>query len=90
MEITNNSVIKICMGSSCFARGNNENLTLIEDFITKNKLTTKIELIGSRCEDKCAKGPYIKINDTALENIYEGDLTKLLEKQYLIGLEGKK
>lgn len=83
MTINKNSIIKICMGSSCFARGNNENLNILEKFISKNELHAKIELIGSRCEDKCSKGPYIKIDDTDFENIYEADLVKLLEKEYL-------
>ena len=29
------STIKICMGSSCFARGNKRNLKLIEEYIAK-------------------------------------------------------
>ena len=34
--------IKICMGSSCFARGNNENLEIIETFIKENNLEAKM------------------------------------------------
>ena len=30
--------IVICMGSSCFARGNEENLRVIEDFLKSNNL----------------------------------------------------
>ena len=29
--------IVICMGSSCFARGNEENLRIIESFIAENQ-----------------------------------------------------
>lgn len=83
MKIDTDTVIKICMGSSCFARGNNENLDVLENFITKNNLETKIDLIGSRCENKCAKGPLIIIDDKILENITTDNLNKLLEKQYL-------
>ncbi|UKI42762.1 MAG: hypothetical protein L6V95_07880 [Candidatus Melainabacteria bacterium] len=49
--------IKICMGSSSFARGNNENLEIIETFIKENNLEAKYELVGSRCENKCEFGP---------------------------------
>lgn len=83
MNIYNETVIKICMGSSCFARGNNENLIVLENFITKNNLETKIELIGSRCENKCTKGPFIEIDGLNLENINETELKELLKKQYL-------
>ena len=33
--------IVICMGSSCFARGNEENLRVIEDFLKSNNLQVK-------------------------------------------------
>ena len=56
--------IKICMGSSCFARGNEQNLEFIEKYIKENKLEAKIEVFGARCENICEKGPNVIINDT--------------------------
>ena len=38
--------IVICMGSSCFARGNEENLRVIEDFLKSNNLQTDVLLSG--------------------------------------------
>ena len=35
--------IKICMGSSCFARGNDQNLEFIEKYIKENNLELKKE-----------------------------------------------
>lgn len=83
MNTDKKNTIKICMGSSCFARGNNENLHLLEEFIEKNNLDLKVELIGSRCEDMCEKGPYIVIDDVAYENIQEDDLNKILTEKFL-------
>lgn len=54
--------IIVCMGSSCFARGNQQNLDFIEKYIKENNLEAKIELGGSRCEGKCAMGPNIVVN----------------------------
>ena len=31
--------IKVCMGSSCFARGNLDNLNFLESYIKENKFT---------------------------------------------------
>lgn len=61
--------IKICMGSSCFARGNDRNLEFIEKYIKENNLHAQIELTGSRCEGKCACGPNIIINNTEYTNV---------------------
>ena len=55
------STIKVCMGSSCFARGNSKNLQLIQKFISERNLDAEIELTGLRCCDKCSKGPNITI-----------------------------
>ena len=38
--------IKVCMGSSCFARGNLKNLDYIENFIKENNLDADIDLFG--------------------------------------------
>ena len=66
------------MGSSCFARGNNKNLDFIEDYLKKNKLAAKIELIGSRCENKCSKGPNLIIDGQEYQNVTLENLKVIL------------
>lgn len=85
--------IKICMGSACFARGNDKNAEIIEQFIKDNNLDAKIELIGARCENQCADGPNIYINDEKIGNIDEGKIKQILEdlknEQSLSGLHAQ-
>lgn len=66
------------MGSSCFARGNSENLALIEDFIRENNLDAQIDLCGSRCEAICAKGPNIIIDGHSYEEVDTEKLSQIL------------
>lgn len=56
--------IKVCMGSSCFSRGNNKTVEVIEKFIEENKdkIPIEIELYGTLCMNECAKGPVVIIN----------------------------
>lgn len=61
--------LTICMGSSCFARGNNDNLELLEKYIEENNLQDKIELTGARCSNQCSDGPHIFINEKKYDNI---------------------
>ena len=71
--------IKVCMGSACFAKGNQENLEYIKDFIEENGLDAKIKIIGSLCENKCSVGPRIYIDDVEHVQVTRAELIGLLE-----------
>lgn len=71
--------IKVCMGSSCFARGNMNNLEYIEKFISDNNLDTKIELVGEHCQNKCENGPHIFVDGVAYDEVDEEKLKSILE-----------
>lgn len=72
--------IKICMGSACFAKGNQENLEYIKEFIDENGLDAKIQITGSLCENKCSVGPRIYIDNVEHVQVTRGELIKLLEE----------
>lgn len=69
--------ITVCMGSSCFARGNAQNLEFIENYIKENNLDAQIELSGARCEGKCATGPNITINGTEYNEVDEDKINEI-------------
>jgi iron-hydrogenase subunit alpha len=66
------------MGSSCFARGNFENLSFLENYIRENNLNADIELIGALCCGKCATGPNMYINDVLYNEVNQEKLEKIL------------
>ena len=72
--------ITVCMGSSCFARGNQENLAFIEAFIKEHNMDAEIDLAGTRCENKCAKGPNVIINGVEYNGVNEETLEEILMK----------
>ena len=76
------STIKVCMGSSCFARGNSKNLQLIQKYIKEHNLEAQVELTGLRCCDKCSKGPNITIDEVEYNNMDTGTLYDILEKHF--------
>lgn len=69
--------VEICMGSSCYSRGNSKSLELAEDFISKNTLENKIQLSGKLCLGNCSEGPNI---------IVDGKLHKHCEPACIIDL----
>lgn len=73
-----NSIV-ICMGSSCFARGNRDHLELIENYLQGNGLAADIHFSGCRCRNKCGRGPNIEINGILYHEVDTGTLLDLLE-----------
>ena len=71
--------IKVCMGSACFAKGNQENLEYIKEYIEQNNLDSSISIIGALCENKCEKGPRIIINDVEYTNVSVESLEEILK-----------
>ncbi len=82
------STIKVCMGSSCFARGNSKNLQVIQSFLESHNLAAEVELTGLRCCDCCSKGPNITIDGAEYNNIESGMLYDILEKHFLNVISG--
>lgn len=73
-------VIKICMGSSCFSRGNKENLEIIKDFIKTNSIEAEIHLTGNLCEGYCNIGPNVSIDGDNYNNVDEKKIKSILNK----------
>ena len=71
-------VITICMGSSCFARGNGDNLEQIENFLAVRGLDANISLAGCRCRGECGHGPNLEINGELHQRVDAGTLDDLL------------
>ena len=72
------TTMTICMGSSCFARGNGENLEQIERFLATRTLTADIHLAGCRCCSECGRGPNLEINGERHHRVDAGTLDDLL------------
>ena len=75
-------VIQICMGSSCFSRGNNKTLKVIQSYLREHSLEGEVVLKGNHCFDECSKGPSVKINDFLHEQVSEESIVELLETTF--------
>jgi NADH:ubiquinone oxidoreductase subunit E len=73
--------ITVCMGSSCFTRGNAVNADLIRQFVASHKLEDKIRVEGCLCEGKCKQGPNITINGKLFSQVSPEGLEELLKKE---------
>jgi NADH:ubiquinone oxidoreductase subunit E len=74
--------ITVCMGKSCYVRGNQENLLYIEGFLKQRGLDVRVDLRGKRCGESCASGPHITIGNSAYSDVTLVRLKGLLVKHY--------
>lgn len=72
--------ITVCMGSSCFARGNSENIVFIENYIKEKGLNAKLDLCGTRCENMCASGPHVMVDGKMYSGVTVEMLKAILNK----------
>ncbi|MCF8226755.1 MAG: NAD(P)H-dependent oxidoreductase subunit E [Bacteroidales bacterium] len=75
-------IIQICMGSSCFSRGNARTLKTIQNYLKEHNLEGDVILKGNHCFENCSNGPVLKINDQLNENITQENILELLEKTF--------
>ena len=56
--------IVICMGSSCFARGNEKTVEACESFLAERGLKDEVDvdLGASLCTGHCAEGPVVVVD----------------------------
>lgn len=73
--------MQICMGSSCFSRGNRDVVNYIRDHLKKNHLEDKIVFKGARCMNLCSNGPNLRINDRITEGVTLAKIDAILEKE---------
>ncbi len=74
------TVITICMGSSCFSRGNKQVLQIIKDYLAEKELDAKILFKGSHCKNTCEHGPVVQINNVLYQQVGTSNITDILDK----------
>ncbi len=76
--------ITICIGSSCFSRGNERNVEVVQKFLDENNLKDEIdvELEGSLCKGRCADGPIILVDDKVYTKVDSGVMLDIMKKLF--------
>ena len=78
MEINKKEVV-ICLGSSCFARGNKHLVKVVNDYLRDRNLLNEVRFHGERCFGQCAVGPSLKLDGKLIERLDEDSVIALLD-----------
>lgn len=68
--------ITICLGSSCYSRGNKETVTAVQEFLEDKNMSENVNFKGGHCFENCSEGPVMIVND---EKYFEIDPDKAIE-----------
>ena len=71
--------VKLCMGSSCFSRGNNTALKLLQDYVGNQGLQDNVVISGSLCEELCNTGPHMFVDGEHYCNVDPSTVIDLLK-----------
>jgi NADH:ubiquinone oxidoreductase subunit E len=72
--------IAVCMGSSCFARGNSENLSIIGHHLQSRGLQASVRVTGRLCQEQCKQGPNLMLGKELYHSVTAARLRELLEQ----------
>jgi len=72
--------VVICLGSSCFARGNSENLATLNQYAQSHGSNISVRLTGKLCQDQCNLGPNLTIGGELHHGVTSARLRELLQQ----------
>ena len=70
--------VVVCLGSSCFARGNSQNLAAIEAHLAHQGLQASVHLTGCMCRDECKRGPNLTVRGEPHHEVTSSRLREIL------------
>ncbi len=73
--------ITICMGSSCFSRGNKKIITFIQNYLKEKQLEDEVVFKGNHCMGNCQQGPMLDINGELIYRVEESKLEEILNEK---------
>ena len=82
MEMIKKEVV-ICLGSSCFARGNKQLVRIVNDYLRDRNLLNEVRFHGERCFGECAAGPSLKLDGILKERQDEDSVIAILDAFFI-------
>ena len=74
--------IRLCLGSSCYSRGNDEILKIIEKYINEKNLNQNVDFRGYLCKGQCSKGPNLSIGDKEFHKVSHSNIHLILKEVF--------
>ncbi|GHT27019.1 iron hydrogenase [Planctomycetales bacterium] len=73
--------VSVCVGTNCYARGSQNVLKKVEDYIQEQSIGHLIKLEASFCTEHCGKGPNVYVGDKLLSKAAPEAVIEEIKKQ---------
>jgi NADH:ubiquinone oxidoreductase subunit E len=80
--MTNKIEVVICLGSSCFSRGNKNLLKVISQYIKDKNIADRINFHGGHCFGMCNEGPILKVNGELFTGVDDQKVVEILNNTF--------
>ncbi len=74
--------IAICLGSSCFARGNKKLVQTVKQFLESNHLEDRVFFHGTHCFGECGSGPNLMVDGKFYQSIDAEKVQRILKEHF--------
>jgi NADH:ubiquinone oxidoreductase subunit E len=74
----NSDDVVVCLGSSCFARGNSQNLAVVEEYLLNHGKQNSVRVTGCLCQDECKRGPNLIVRGAHLHEMSPARIREIL------------
>ncbi len=71
--------IVICMGSSCFSRGNKVSLGIIREYLRERNIEAEVTFRGAHCLGVCEQGPVLILDAKTHKKVMPEDISGILD-----------
>lgn len=72
--------ITICMGSSCFSKGADRLVSIIEEYQNDETLDIDIDMKGALCQGCCENGPLVIVDGKKYESVNEQTVIDIIKQ----------
>jgi NADH:ubiquinone oxidoreductase subunit E len=84
-------IVQVCVGSSCYLKGSEEVVRLLESAIAEHHIEDEVVLSGSFCIGKCNRlGVTVQVNDDVHVGVATENFREFFEKNILDVIENER
>jgi NADH:ubiquinone oxidoreductase subunit E len=81
--------ITVCVGSSCYVRGSERVVEILERLVRREGLDGRVEMTGAYCMERCSMGVSVRVNERVFSEVHPADAERFFYEQVMPHVEAE-